>query len=358
MKRRDFVKSLGMTSLAASGVLSGCDRLAAPLPLEPYKPGFTPNILFISVDDLNDWVGCLGGYEGVHTPNIDRLASQSQLFTNAHCPAPICNPSRTATMFGLNPFSTGIYFNEHQMRLSQRLRNAPTLQQYLMKYGYLSTGSGKIYHRYDPGSWTSHYPERKTRFDEEYHVDKSLLPYPENHLFNWYALENFDESLMSDSKTAHWVAEQLAQPFTQPTFLACGIYLPHLPWILPKAYFDLYPLESISLPMIKEDDLDDIPEEGRKLAYVNRHKRLVKDHNWKKAIQAYLASITFMDAQVGKVLDALEHGPNKENTMVVLWSDHGWHLGEKLHWSKYTLWEEATRIPLIFKVPGLTKAGT
>ncbi len=196
------------------------------------------NVLFIAIDDLNDWTGALKGHPQSVTPNLDRLASQGMLFANAHCAAPACNPSRTALMTGIRPSTSGIYLN-------------------------------------------------------------------------------------------------------------------------PQPYFDRFPLEEIVLPGVLEGDLSDVPAPGLEMAKPEGdHATIVKNGQWKAAVQGYLACIHFVDRCVGRVMDALDEGPNRGRTVVVLWSDHGWHLGEKEHWRKFSLWEEATQVPMIWRVPGMTEAGS
>jgi arylsulfatase A-like enzyme len=159
---------------------------------------------------------------------------------------------------------------------------------------------------------------------------------------------------------ASWACEVLGRRHEKPFFLAAGMFRPHIPWFVPQKYFDMYPLESIVLPAVKEDDLADVPPFARRVA-LNQHSRhdlVVSSGNWKKAVQAYLACISFSDAMIGRMLDALEKSPERDNTIVVLWSDHGYHLGEKWHWHKQSLWHRATHVPLIMAVPGVTKAGT
>ena len=159
-------------------------------------------------------------------------------------------------------------------------------------------------------------------------------------------------------KVAEWVSGHLAKRVTGPFFLGCGIFRPHLQWYVPRKYFELFPVSQIQLPPVKEDDLDDIPPIGRRFADNNGdHKRITSHGKWREAVQAYLASVAFSDAAVGRVLRALETGPNAGDFSIVLWSDHGWHLGEKLHWRKFTLWEEATRNVLMASIPGLTRPG-
>jgi arylsulfatase A-like enzyme len=172
----------------------------------------------------------------------------------------------------------------------------------------------------------------------------------------WAQLDAEDDAL-ADFHVAKWAASELLKKHDKPLFLAAGLFKPHLPWHVPKKYFDLYPIDKIVLPPYKEDDLEDMPEEGKKMSK-NTHAQIQSETQWREAIQAYQATISYADAQIGIILDAYEKSPEKENTMIVLWGDHGWHLGEKHHWRKFALWEEATRSPLIWVVPNLTKPGS
>ena len=176
--------------------------------------------------------------------------------------------------------------------------------------------------------------------------------------FDWSPLD-IDETEMPDYKLVSWASDILAQPRGEkPLFLAVGIVKPHLPWYAPQKYFDMYPLDEITLPKVPDDDLDDIPELGVRMARPEGdHKAVVESDQWRKAVQAYLATITFVDDQVGRLTKALDKSGRSDNTIVVLWGDHGWHLGEKQHWRKFTLWEESTRAPLLWVVPGVTQAG-
>jgi arylsulfatase A-like enzyme len=164
---------------------------------------------------------------------------------------------------------------------------------------------------------------------------------------------------MGDSQVANWICGQLSREQDAPFFLGCGFYRPHLPWYVPQKYLDMFPLDSIELPNVKEDDLDDIPQAGVNMARPNGdHANVLRHKQWKMAVQGYLASIAFADECVGRVLDALDNGPHRDNTIIVMCSDHGWHLGEKLHWRKFALWEEATRNNLIVAAPGITEPGS
>jgi arylsulfatase A-like enzyme len=320
-----------------------------------------PNVLFIAIDDLNDWVGALGGHPDVKTPNIDRLAEKGMLFTNAHCPAPLCNASRAAVMTGIRPSTSGIYRNANPWRESPLLKNAVTLPQYFKSKGYVSLGSGKIYHdRFpDADSWDEFWPSKQQqRPDDPIPGNRPLNGIPDTKHFDWGPVDA-QAGEMGDSKVAEWVIGQLNKKHDKPFFLACGFFRPHLPWYVPIKYFDLYPLEDVDLPEICEDDLDDIPEMGKKFARPDRdHAKVIKYGQWRKAVQSYLASISFVDECVGRVIDALENSDYEKNTVIVLWSDHGWHLGEKLHWRKFALWEEATKNVLMFKAPDIIQSGS
>ena len=180
------------------------------------------------------------------------------------------------------------------------------------------------------------------------------------HEGDWGVIPGLAEADYDDAKTVDYAIEVLGRKQDRPFFLACGIFRPHLPWYAPQRFFDLYPLADIRLPETRANDLEDIPAEGRALSARRRNEFLhIKKHGkWKEAIRAYLASISFADAQLGRVLDALEQSPHHRNTIIVFWSDHGWHLGEKNHWHKSTLWEEATRIPFLISAPGVTLGNT
>ena len=317
-----------------------------------------PNVLFIAVDDLNDWIGCLGGHPQTKTPNFDRLAASGVLFKNAYCAAPSCNPSRAAIFTGLPPHRTGLYQNMQKLR--EVLPDAELIPRYFSRHGYRSAGSGKMLHYViDPPSWDDYYPD-KTKddpFPPTFHPAKRPVNLPRAGPWqysetDWAALDVTDEAFGGDWLVTRWIGEQLQRTHDQPFFLACGLYRPHEPWFVPKRYFEPFPLDTIQIgPGYKADDLDDVPPEGRRIAR-NRYFPHIQEHGqWKQGIQAYLASIHFADAMLGRVLDALEKSPNRDNTIVVLWSDHGWHLGEKEHWQKFTGWRASARVPLMIRVP-------
>ncbi|WP_226895658.1 sulfatase-like hydrolase/transferase [Luteolibacter marinus] len=317
-----------------------------------------PNVLFIALDDLNDWIGCMEGHPQTVTPNLDRLAADGMLFTNAHCAAPACNPSRISIFSGRSPHKTGIYTNAQKLR--DVLPDVTLLPEHFSKNGYHASGSGKMLHYIiDARSWDEYFPEKSTEMPipDTLYPDKRPLSLPragpwQYEETDWGPLDTSDEKFGGDYTVSQWVGGKLAQKHDEPFFLACGIYRPHEPWFVPKKYFEKFPLESIQLPPgYKEGDLDDLSDEAKKLAENRYFPHILEQGQWKQGVQSYLASIHFADAMLGRVLDALEKGPNKDNTIVVLWSDHGWHLGEKQHWQKYTAWRACTRVPLMVKVP-------
>ncbi len=321
------------------------------------QAGAKPNVLFIAIDDLNDWIGALGGHPQARTPNLDRLAKRARLFTHAYCQAPACNPSRASLMTGILPSTSGVYLNSQPWRAA--MPDAVTLPQHFMKHGYWAGGAGKIYHGPfpDPPSWNRYWPSpTKNKPNDPQPAKRPVNSIPKTAHFDWGPLDVPDEK-MGDHQVADWVIGQLGRQHDKPFFLACGIYRPHLPWYVPQKYYDLFDAEKLTLPNVPDDDLDDIPAAGVKMARPQGdHAKVLKHAQWRKAVHGYLASAAFADAQVGRVLDALDKSGQAGNTIVVLWTDHGWHLGEKKHWRKFTLWEEASRTPLMFVVPkGLAK---
>jgi arylsulfatase A-like enzyme len=351
----------------------------------PVRADPRPNVLMIIVDDLRDWIGCLGGYGGESpTPNIDRLAARGMLFTRAYTAAPLCNPSRTAVLTGLRPSTTGIYNNDQWWRPA--VGEIATLPEHFKACGYETVGAGKVAHHMPgfnpPQMWHRYF---KQLFDDPYHRPSGSMinsvtgmhwpsGFPLNGLgdavkdwkfpfnpreFDWGPFDKADEQ-MADGQMATWAVEFLNQPHDRPFFFAAGVHRPHLPWYAPQKYFDQTPLDSVVMPPLKAGDLDDVPPIGLKFARVSSPEveLLKRTGKYREAVRAYLAAIRFADAQVGRIVEALDHGPSAANTIVLLWSDHGWHLGEKDHWLKSTLWEEATRVPVIVVAPGLTTPGS
>ncbi len=316
-----------------------------------------PNVLFIAIDDLNDWVGPLRGHPQVKTPFMDRLAARGTVFTNAHCQAPLCNSSRTSLMTGLRPSTTGVYGLRPWFRSIERYADLETLPQYFRRHGYRTYTTGKIYH--------GGYGRKKT--DREFDVlgpragvgarpAKKLVNTPQKHpLVDWGLFPHRDED-KGDWKVASWAVEQLDAKPKQPFFLSVGFFLPHVPCFATERWFNLYPEKTVKLPPVRKDDRGDTPRFSWYMHWKLPEPRLrflEEAKQWTNLVRSYLACISFVDSQVGRVLDALERNGLADDTVVVLWSDHGWHLGEKLITGKNTLWDRSTRVPLIFAGPGI-----
>jgi iduronate 2-sulfatase len=318
-----------------------------------------PNVLLIAVDDLNHWVGHLGRNKQVITPNIDRLAARGVTFTNAYAAAPVCNPSRAALLSGLRPSTTGVYDNGIDWR--PVVARDKTLVTHFRSNGYTTAGAGKIYHGgYDrTEEWDEYGNERGGPC-------KLLNPTDGVGGIKFSPVDCGDAGI-SDYSIADYGIAQLQRKHERPFLLTIGFHKPHMPWNVPKKYFDMYPLDRIEMPPYREDDLGDIPAAGVKMARgpgsdspdkPSDHELMLKSGRWKEAVQAYLAAITYVDGQIGRVLDALDASAYRDNTIIVFFGDHGWSLGEKHHWRKFALWEEPTRAPLIWVAPGVTRAGT
>ncbi len=325
-------------------LLIGSTCLAAGKPL---------NVLFIPIDDMNHWVSHLGVQPQTRTPNIDRLAASGVSFNKAYCAAPACNPSRIALMSGLRPSTTGCYDNAQDWR--PYVSTDKLLNTYFLKSGYQVLGAGKIYH----GSYGN--TDQWSEFFSKAGGGKmGRHPSAKDDGvggIKFSPLANEDQD-MPDYKCVSFGIEQLQNKHDKPFFLAIGLVKPHMPFSVPKKWFDMFPLESITLPPHTENDLDDVPAAGVRMAKPDGdHAAMLQSGRWREAVQAYLATIAFADAQVGRLIDALEKSEYADNTIVCLWSDHGWSLGEKEHWRKFALWEEPTRTVFIWKVPGLTPKG-
>jgi arylsulfatase A-like enzyme len=308
-----------------------------------------PNILFIALDDLNHWVGYTGRNPQTITPNIDKLARRGVRFTHAYCAAPVCNPSRAALMSGLRPSTTGVYENNNDWRTA--VSPDLTLTTTFRKAGYAVLGAGKIYHeRY----------RRRAEWDDYLEVE-GTDPRPTGDTgvggIKFAPLDCEDEDLR-EWKIVQYGIDQLRKPHDKPFFLAVGLHKPHMPWNVPRKYYDMHPLEGIQLPPHREDDLNDLPPAAVRMARPEGdHRAILESGRWKEAVQAYLAAISYADAMIGRLIEGLDRSEYRDNTIIVLWGDHGWHLGEKEHWRKFALWEEATRMPYIWVAPGVARAG-
>jgi arylsulfatase A-like enzyme len=320
-----------------------------------------PNILFIAIDDQNDWVGPLGGHPLVKTPHLDRLAQRGTTLLNAHCQSPLCNPSRTSLLLGLRPTTTGVYGLSPWFRSLERWKDRVALPQYFKSHGYRTYTTGKIWHGGVGG------PQARA---QEFDVwgpaggvgakpDKKLVgvtPGGNNPLMDWGVFPHRDED-KGDHIVASWALEQLqTAPKDQPFFLAVGFFLPHVPCYVTQTWYDLYPDDDSILPQVKRDDRADTPRFSWYLHWdlpEPRLKWIEENKQWHNLVRSYLASTSFVDAQIGRLLAGLEAHGLADNTIVVVWSDHGWHLGEKGITGKNTLWDRSTRVPLIFAGPGV-----
>lgn len=329
-------------------VLAG---LAATGLIPVARGGRPPNVLWISIDDLNDWTGVLGGHPQASTPHLDALAARGRSFTQAHCNAPACNPSRTATLTGVAPHQSGVYSNQSAWWVP--LADTPTLPALLQSSGYRTLGAGKVFHFGDRSVWDAYMGDPCDKL----HADEGAKPKRSNLVrvdeMAWGRSRSRRQGGHPDRRIADWVSAQLALPQKSPFFLAAGFMKPHLPWYAPKPFFDARPLDDIVLPHVPPDEMTDIPPAGQRLAYMKTHHKVVTTDAWKSAVQGYLAAVTFVDTMLGKVIAALDASPHRDTTVVVVWSDHGWSLGEKFHWKKFALWEECTRVPLVFAGPGI-----
>ncbi|XZE55010.1 sulfatase [Planctomycetaceae bacterium SH139] len=308
-----------------------------------------PNVLVIAIDDLNDWIGCLAGHPQVQTPHIDALAARGVLFTNAHVQATFCGPSRISLLSGRYPRTTGCYGFERYSQLAS-LRNHPPFPLHFRQHGYQTLGGGKIFHHGTGDGWVAE------AWQTIFHAGSNPRPPGKIHwekpVWDWGPWPQHD-SQMGDYELAQAAADALHQPYEKPFFITVGFRRPHVPLHVPPKWFAAYPEETVILPTVSADDLADLPhpEFALETYFAPRHAEVVDKDLWRSLVQAYLASIAFVDHCVGEVLRGLDAGPNRNQTIVILLSDHGFHLGEKQHWAKRTLWEETTRIPLIIAGP-------
>lgn len=334
--------------------------LAAGLATLAASAAERPNILFIAIDDQNDWIGALGGHSQAKTPNIDRLAGRGTLFANAHCQSPLCNPSRSSLLTGLRPSSTGIYGLAPGIRDVEQTRQHVTLPQTYTRAGYFTYSCGKVYH---DGSFKP--KDRAAEFNEwgpspgpgRPPKPFANLPEPRHPAMDWGPFPERDED-HGDYKIADAAIDALRRaPKDKPFLVACGFRLPHVPCYAPQKWFDLYPDATLKLPPMLEGDRQDTPRFSWYLHWrlpEPRLQTLRERGELRPLVRAYLASTSFMDAQVGRVLAALEATGRAKDTIVVLWSDHGYHLGEKEISGKNTLWDRSTHVPLIFAGPGVS----
>ncbi len=317
-----------------------------------------PNVLFLSVDDMNDWVGALG-YEAAQTPHIDRLGERGTWFANAHAPSPKCNPSRTAILSGLRPSTTGIYGNGEWWK--PNLPDAVMLPRYFKDQGYLVAGGGKVFHHTPgfnpPGSWDEYF-----ELVVDLKTEGFLVPYRRpDHIssFDWGPLDQ-SELELGDGATVQWAEEFLGRSHDKPFFLAVGLFQPHLPFYAPRSIYDAVGPADAPVPETHPGDLEDVPPPGRAMAASRlADLELILEHgDLDEVVRSYTACIRHADALVGRVLDALDASAYADRTIIVFWSDHGYHFGEKRHFAKDTLWERSSHVPLAIAAPGVTRPGS
>ncbi len=356
MKRRDFLR----TSAAGLTAATFGQALAAG---EDQK---RPNVLMIISDDLNDWCGCYDGHPQAKTPNIDRLASRGVRFDCAHVQYPWCGPSRACIMTGLLPSTTGIFRNDPcQLAHYPGARNALTMPRCFAKANYHTSAVGKIYHRTSTVDYSKEFDVYggesmgSGRFGPVSH--KAINWKKGSQYLDWGAFPEHDEQ-MADHKMVDWAIDEMAKPKDKAFFMSVGLYRPHCPHTVPQKWLDMYPLDSLKMPKIRWDDLDDVPKVWRESRYIKKRsgelEAIRESGKLPSLVQAYLACVSFVDYEVGRILDALEQSGQADNTIVVFLGDHGYHLGEKTVWMKRTLWEEATRAPLIMAGPGIAQGKT
>lgn len=343
------------------------------LSITSYTQDSPYNVLFIAIDDLNDYLGFMEGNPQAITPNFDRLAAESVIFTNAQCPAPKCAPSRNALMSGVYPHEEYISVPLH-FRDVEGLEDRVALPQHFRENGYKTRAVGKVFHKWGGVGSDAEYSWDVLKAVEGdltgyLNSGEGALPVDSSMLFNNNCLNtkgytipavgpiNVATSDYVETKSAKWTGRRLQNYYKNPFFLAVGFFKPHIPYYAPQEWFDLYQDSSLVTPDYLEGDLDDIPEIGKSYLYDNLYDKYEECEVVDDLMLGYLANISYVDYCLGILLDSLEISPYKDETIVVLWSDHGHHLGEKNHLSKNTLYEASAKVPLLIKVPGLTNEG-
>ena len=314
-----------------------------------------PNVLFISVAALTSLPTFAGYYPDALTPNMDRLAKRGVVFTRAHCQFPLCGPSRASLMSGLLPSTLGYDDHMKDEALAKRAGELGTdlLHTYFSRHGYSTMAVGKICHNHvpkgsvDASGKRGDFSEGTGKLTKNWHQNGTST--------DWAAAPERDDQL-PDHHAAAWAVNQLQAEHDKPFLLMVGFLRPHVPWYVTQKWFDLYDKAQITLPPFKADDLDDVPAAAKRISILEEMPRTtwaIENDQWRNIVHAYLACISFADHQVGRVLDALDASPYKDNTIVVLWSDHGYHMGEKNTFQKQSLWTRATRVPVVIAGPGI-----
>jgi len=359
--RRSFLKSfaMGVVSLASTSCVTTLVKSA----------GKRPDVLFIAIDDMNDWTTLFNPKNPIKTPNLVRLAKRGMFFSKAYCAAPACNPSRTAILTGYRPSTTSCYNNGRSDRWWKKMPDAISLPQDFRNHGYLAKGAGKIFHHGwsmgDDPRGTEHSWDDFQKLVPARSVGKNHNGYTSGPLseveYDW----GEHEQKMVDEDMFEKVSSFMEQKRDKPMFLAAGIFKPHLPFYAPPEVFKKYLFDETQLPPMKKNDLDDVPPIGRRMAHTEHFvfaNTTAKPENdpgsLKKMVQSYQASADFADGMVGRLLDKLDATGKTDNTIIILWADHGYHLGDKESCVKFTLWEKANHVPFIIVAPGVTKPGS
>ena len=350
--------------------------IAALTPICDASPATRPDLVFIIVDDLNDWIGAMQGHPQSVTPHMDALARRGVLFTNAHCNAPQCTPSRRSLLDGLYPKSTGKFFNRAvktryfgdqrlKGRTTEKVHDTINLHQYFLNNDYRVVSGGKVDSYRKPNRVLDSYlPLQNT-------TRKNASNSKEN-LWGDVGSQDLKDEETGDYKVAQWGIEEWGYQGDKPLFMSIGFYRPHRPLNAPKKYFDKFPVAQTKLPLIREDDWEDMSPYGISMARAHAHREFFEggrsDHDqilklggvdeWKYMVSSYLACVNYVDAQIGLFLEEIKTNPRGRDTIIVLTSDHGWNLGEKKHWTKGALWNDTTIVPLIIVAPGIAEAGT
>jgi iduronate 2-sulfatase len=324
-----------------------------------------PNVLFIAVDDMNNDLGCFG-HSLVKSPSIDRLAARGVRFERAYCQFPLCSPSRSSLLTGLRPDSTRVFNLQYHFR--QDLPDLVTLPQMFIRNGYYVARVGKMYHYGNPGDIGTNGLDDRVSWMERFNPagrDKTTL---ELDIINYTPKRGLGSAMAfladptgtdpqhTDGKVTDQAIQLLEAHKDKPFFIAAGYYKPHCPWVTPKKYFDLYPMDPITLPQITAQTRDDYPPLALASTRPWPYFGITADRA-RECKRAYYAAISFVDAQIGRLLDAVDRLGLRDNTIIVFWSDHGYHLGEHGLWFKQSCFEESARVPLIISVPGQKTAG-
>jgi arylsulfatase A-like enzyme len=399
LSRRDFLR------FAAAGSMLGMPGVMAQA--VPSRDS-GPNVVLIVVDDLNDYVTGMGGHPQAHTPNLARLAAQGVSFRRAYSNNPICAPSRASFLSGLYPHTSGLT-NFGRWFENETIINCNTLPEYFGENGYRTLGTGKLFHHWRPNIWEVNglranygpfawngkeavgHPSVPEPFRSIGAVDGTFAAFSDvpivpptddapghagwvdkpvwNEVRELRYVSEDDRDPMPDERCTQWAVDHLrrmsAQPQDRPFLLAVGYLRPHTPLVAPKRFFDMFPLADLQLPVIRAGDkedthyLDVYGEDTKGPLYYRLLKEsypTVED-GLRAFAQAYLACVAFVDGEIGKVVDAVDASPFRDNTVIVVTSDHGYQMGQKDYLFKNSLWEESGRVPLIFRGPGIARGG-